>query len=150
MDIRAKILENVRNQAIVNERLRALHEEAERLSGNLQRLGGQVDLLSEWLKEETGHDLNELIQNDEGFKTQVQEANKSGAKIAQGTVQSPQIQPDAPKGTTRSGNKKVGKSTEKEAEESHSRISMMPKIVVTDGPPSGDLEEVNFDDDDTD
>lgn len=149
MDVRQRILENVRKQAVIQTRLREIQEDAERLSGDLNRLGGQMDLLDEMILEENGVDLETLLKSDEEFKNQIAESSRAGVQQTKETSQRPQPRPV----TARTGNKQVappviegappgdGKTPKPEPEMEVVRTRDAPKIVITDDPPPGPEEE---------
>ena len=135
MDVRERILENVRRQGAIKTRLDNMQKDADKLTMELQRLGGQIELLGDLIKEDTGMDLQQLIDSDEGFKMQIAEAGQAGNELVEETVQRP-----APQATTmHSSNKVLATPTNPEPEEPEIdvvRTRQPHKIVVTDGPPT--------------
>lgn len=154
MDVKLKILENVRKQATIQARIGELQKEGERLTSDLNKLGGQMELLGEIFHEENGVDINTFLNQDEDFRKKVQEASASGQKINAGTAP-PAAPQAAPSTVRRAGNKTlrpvedvaapepedVPESTGDEPTVEVTRTRNPPKIVVTDDPVVPDKDD---------
>jgi len=148
MDLKSRIVDCIRDQAIASGRLEQLQREANQAQMGLVRISGKLDLLSELFKEEEGIDLNEYIQQDEVFKKLLESASNKGASLVQGSegpVGSPRT------GTTlRSENRKVAMSPALAKDEPTAEVvrrKNAPTIVIDDEPPMPpDPEEIDDED----
>ena len=147
MDVKQKILENVREQGVVQARIKQLQSEHNDLVTKLQRLGGKMEVLQEVFLDETGIDLNQYISENPDFQKQIRDANDKGIEIGDGMAQNAPVSDDKPskKGlTVRSGNKKIKPVSDKDDEEEVTQVARTrnpPQIVVTDGPPTPDDDD---------
>ena len=152
MNVKERILENIRKQGVVQGRLTQLQQDGERLSNELHNLGGRIEILGDLLKEETGFDLNVFVQRDEEFRNQIQEASREGNEIARGTAQTPTPQPKMTTVKTHIGNKTVEPpapvaESAPDTRDTGPEIKLAPRakqgkinkgppeVVIIDGPP---------------
>ena len=154
MNIQARVANNVRDQSIVNEQLKHIMDEANKLNQKLSKLTGQMELLSDLYKEEHGKEINDAIAEDDSFQQLLMEARKHGAQIAQGAT-SP-VTPAAQKaegpigvvdnksvGTKHTGNKRL--KPKKPEELAPVRTRQPPVIELVDPSEKPDKDEPDED-----
>lgn len=167
MDLKQKIIDNVKHQGVLQGRLTALEEEGQRITSDLHRMGGKLELLNEIFKEQHGCTIEEMMAKDEEFNQLVRNANAEGRGVAQGTaggsalipaeqaagaelkampVIKPEMDPDTGKAENSTGGGVTARSRNKKVDVEDPQVDVVrtrkpPKIVVTDDPPTPDDSE---------
>ena len=161
MDVKQRIIKNVKAQGIANGRLEQLSAEAEEVQIELTKLCARMDLLDELLQDGGNPGLNDLVKTDLEFKRLCKVASDEGRAIAAGQSQRTDDPPppltvvpaeaDEPGTTAHTGNKTVAVPTLEEAAAMSvkpvERSKVMPKIMIDDVPP--EPPEAGEDDDDS-
>jgi len=145
MELQQKIYENLRGQMIVGIKADKLHAQMKELDGERERFVGGIAVLSDLYKDETGNDLQKVINTDPEWGKLVEQAQNEAQQIVvqqlQGSAQ-PQVgQPEAPAADVSkpmpklrrvAGNKTV-KAEDAQEEPPPRQVPM--DIVIDDNPP---------------
>ena len=127
MDIKAKIIDNVKKQATCQAQLQQLQETVNEVVRQNNKLQGGIEVLSELLKDDLGITLEELIEKDKDFSALLDEASKiqSVSNFNRST--------ESPNTTKHTSNQKV---TRVEGEKESHLVGAVNKhkIVINDAP----------------
>lgn len=128
-NVKQKIVDCVKKQAVVSAQLKDLGTKHQNLTIQLQKLQGALDAYVDVLTSETGAAINDIIENDPHFKAALEAASSEGEAINSGkqagkTTLSPQ-----PSGVVAHKANRASQSDHVE------RAPRMPTIVVDDEPP---------------
>lgn len=149
MDLKEKVIENIRQQVALSNEMQRLQNAIDVAKENLLRLVGAMNVYSDLWREETGDELQKVINTDPEFKAIIDQANvtarsaqPASRSVPQNTSQStsPQIAPQgsAPKPVQKGTKLVQGNMKLKDPELTGIPRTRDPvRAIVTNDPPPG-------------